>query len=96
MKNLLAICMILSFVALAKLPIGYYTILRLVLTVSAVIVIYNERDKGLTPWNIAMGLVAIVYNPVIPVHFSDRDIWRALNVAAGVVFGLRLMKYPRG
>jgi hypothetical protein len=65
----------------------------MVLTVSGAIIIYNERDQGLSPWNIAFGLVVIVYNPVIPVHFNDRDIWRVLNVAAGIIFGLRLLRY---
>ena len=60
-----------AFVAIADLPYGYYRLLRWVACAVAV------------AW--ALGLVALVFNPLVPVHF-EKATWRVLDAAAGVSF----------
>ena len=89
MKYLFALCAVLLFAALLPLPIGYYSILRIAITVACLIAIYDERDRGVTPWSVTFGLIAIVFNPIAPVYFNNRVIWSVIDVAAGGVFALR-------
>jgi hypothetical protein len=95
MKYLFALSAVLLFAALLPLPIGYYTILRLSITVAALLSIYHDRDTGINAWNVVFGMIAIVFNPIAPVYFNDRDIWSVIDVAAGSVFALRFMKAIR-
>lgn len=91
MKYLFALSAVLLFAALLPLPIGYYSILRIAITIACLIAIYDDRDKGVSLWNIVSGAIAIVFNPVIPVHFNDRDIWSVIDIATGIVFALRFI-----
>lgn len=68
MKQLLISCIILLLLGIANLPIGYYTILRIAITIGAIGVIMAEPTKELNFWHIAFGIVAIVFNPIIPVY----------------------------
>jgi FtsH-binding integral membrane protein len=71
-------------VALLPLPYGYYQVLRLVACGCAVVGAMHlwRHSEGLA---VALGLVAIIFNPIFPVYF-DRSVWSVLNVAALVVF----------
>jgi len=60
-------------------PYGYYTLLRLVccgifayLAVQAIIL----KMQG---WTWVLGITAVVYNPIIPIHLT-RGIWSVVNI----------------
>lgn len=89
MKALLLICTGLLLLALADLPIGYYTLVRVVVTIGAVAVIVTEFDKGLNFWNILFGLIAIIFNPLIPIYLGDKDTWIPIDIIAAVFFGIK-------
>lgn len=69
-----------SLLALAKLPYGYYTLLRLVVCavgISACIRFATSRQSGHAA---AAGFMSLVYNPLIPVYL-DRETWAVVNIA---------------
>jgi len=86
MRGLLLICAGLLFLALFDLPIGYYTFLRIVVTIGAVVVIVKEFENGLGFWVISFGLIAILFNPIIPVYLHDKEIWAPIDIIAGILF----------
>ena len=60
-------------------PYGYYTLLRLVccgifayLAVQAVLL-------NIQGWSWVLGITAVVYNPIIPIHLT-RGIWSVVNI----------------
>ena len=65
-------------VALLQLPYGYYTLLRLVVCVSALIIAYQSWSKY-AAWSIAFGIVALLFNPLIIVAL-DRETWAPIDV----------------
>jgi len=68
----------------AKMPYGYYTLLRIVATavfVWAAFVSHSRQHQAL-PW--VFGFAAILFNPVIRIHL-DRSIWVWANIGAGVL-----------
>ena len=86
MKPLSILSAILLLLAIANLPIGYYTFLRFFITVSAVIIIYNDRDKGINYSNIAFGCIVIMFNPIIPVYLYEKNIWIPIDVFCSSIF----------
>jgi hypothetical protein len=89
MKGLMILCGILLLVGIADMPIGYYTLLRLVVTIGSVAVVVAEMEKGITPWVIAFGLLALLFNPFIPVYLNDKDAWLPIDLIGGVLFFIK-------
>jgi hypothetical protein len=89
MKVLLLICATLLLLGIANLPIGYYTFLRIVVTISAVVIIVNEFENGINFWVIAFGLIAVLFNPLIPVYLGDKSAWMPIDLIAVILFGIK-------
>ena len=77
----------LLFVAFANpLPHVFFTLNRIVTTLFAVLGAYCVWGKK--PFlSYALILVAIVFNPIIPIHLK-REIWQFIDVIATVPFGM--------
>ncbi|GAA4932902.1 hypothetical protein GCM10023314_01640 [Algibacter agarivorans] len=86
MKYLLLICASLLFIALADLPIGYYTLLRIAVTIGATAVVVMEFENGFNFWVIAFGIAAIVFNPLIPIYLNNKDAWMPIDIVAAILF----------
>ena len=81
----------LLFMGIADMPSGYYTFLRIAVTVSSIIVIYNEYSyqKGLNFWIVLFGITAIIFNPIIPVYFYDKGLWMMIDGAGGILYAAK-------
>lgn len=89
MKTLLLICAGLLFLGLIDLPIGYYTLLRIVVTIGSVAVVVKEFENGLNFWVITFGLIAILFNPLIPVYLNDKSAWMPIDFIGGIIFVIK-------
>jgi hypothetical protein len=89
MKTLLLICAGLLFIGLIDLPIGYYTLLRIVVTIGSVAVFVTELENGLNFWVITFGLIAILFNPLIPVYLNDKSAWMPIDIIGGIIFVIK-------
>ncbi len=89
MKTLLLICAGLLLLAIADMPIGYYTFLRIVVTIGAVAVVVYEFENGFNFWLFAFGFIAIFFNPLVPVYLNDKDMWMPIDFAAAILFGIK-------
>jgi hypothetical protein len=86
MKTISLICAAFLLLAVFKLPIGYYTFLRIAVTIGAIIVIVNESKNGIGFWIIAFGITAILFNPLIPIHLHDKSIWIPIDILVAILF----------
>jgi len=86
MRLSLAICIILLIGAIFKLPIGYYTFLRISISIVSTIIIVQEVKNGFNFWVISFGLVLILFNPVIPIYLRDKTIWQTLDIITAFWF----------
>lgn len=89
MRTLLLICTGLLLLALVDLPIGYYTLLRIVVTIVAVTVVVTEFENGINFWVITFGLIAIIFNPLIPVYLEDKSTWMPIDLITAILFGIK-------
>lgn len=89
MRPLLLICAGLLLLALVDLPIGYYTLLRIAVTIGAVTIVVTEFENGINFWVIAFGLIAILFNPLIPVYLGDKSAWMPIDLITAILFGIK-------
>jgi len=76
---------LLFWAALSHHPSGYYTLLRWVVFGVGVYSAYIAVTFNRIPWAWCFGLIALFFNPLIPV-WLNRATWVNIDVAVGVVF----------
>ena len=91
MKTLLYISIALLILACFPLPYGYYKFLRIAITVISVIYIVQNAEKGFSTTNVVWGIVAILFNPLIPI-FLSKTIWVVLDLITAVWCGYNSVK----
>ena len=77
--------------ALLPWPYGYYELLRLAVCAVSGWIAYEQwrHDDAVSGWVVAFGGMAMLYNPLMPIHLT-REIWSMLNLASALVFVLHL------
>lgn len=88
------IVVVLSLLALAPMPYGYYTFLKIAVTGCAAITAYlkyKNGDKGFLFWLCVAA--AILFNPIIPIHLTRQN-WMFFNIAIAALFGYIAWKTP--
>jgi hypothetical protein len=46
---------------------------------------YN-RDNAINASVVLFGLMAILFNPIIPIYLYDRDIWIPIDIVGAIIF----------
>lgn len=85
--KLLAFTSLVLFVAIAPLPYGYYTFMRIVVCGASAYIAYQlvTENKGhIWPW--LFGLITILFNPIIVIHMS-KETWMLVDGLACILFG---------
>ena len=78
------IAAILLFLALAEHPYGFYKILRFVVCGVTAYGAYFSKNLARIGWAWTFGIIAVLFNPLIPVHL-DRDTWAIIDVIVAIV-----------
>ncbi len=73
-------------IGIFPLPIGYYTLTRLVVCGCAVYYVYNLYKKKENKLTWIFGFLVVLYNPVIPVYLYEKTIWIFVNIITIYVF----------
>lgn len=78
-------------------PYGYYTFLRIASFGIFGYLAIMAREGGRPAWAWAMGINALLYNPIIPVHLP-RGVWSPLNILSALLLlaSIRAIGIPRG
>jgi len=73
--------------AIGRWPYGYYTLLRVVVLAGGLLLaaLIYQRMKTFTIWIGLFLIVAIVFNPIVPLHLT-RGVWSILNLAGAALF----------
>jgi hypothetical protein len=86
MRPVPLITAVLLFIAIFNLPYGYYTFLRLAVTFSCVVIIVKEYELRNHFWCVLFVLIALPFNPFIPVYLYKKSTWVPIDVICGVLF----------
>jgi len=91
--NGLAVAILLA--AVFDMPYGYYTLVRLVVTLVALFTAWHAVALSRSPlWVGVMGLIAILFNPVVPV-FLPRETWFFIDLTVAATLMLYAVTLPR-
>tara|TARA_B100001175_G_C19497244_1_gene636054 strand:+ start:2165 stop:2419 length:255 start_codon:yes stop_codon:yes gene_type:complete len=69
---------IMLFLGALPLPMDYYSILRLAVSIAAIINIFNERYIFIP--------VLVLFNPIIPIYLYSKAAWVIIDIIAGMLF----------
>ena len=79
-----ACCALLLFVAVLKNPREYYWLLRTGIFFGALLVIVKNRKHFY--WVLLFGLVAMLFNPIVPIYLYKKMYWIPLDILTGILF----------
>lgn len=78
------------FIAVAPMPYGYYTFLRIIVSGVSGFVAYRNFElqkfkeaRSFWPWFLV--LLSVLFNPLIPIYMK-REIWFFINLIVGTLF----------
>lgn len=86
MKGMLFLIAAVLLLALLSLPIGYYTFLRIAVTIASVIIISKELKVGINLWLVVFGITAVIFNPIIPIYLYQKSLWMPIDIVAAILF----------
>ena len=86
MKAVAIIAATLLFVAVFNLPIGYYTFMRIGVTIGSILLIRQEIEKGINNWVILFSIIAILFNPILPIYLGAKSSWVPIDIITGAIF----------
>jgi len=66
-------------------PYGYYTLLRLVVTGAGIFAAFMAYGMGKNVWTYILGGIALLFNPLIPVHL-DKETWGVIDLVVAIAF----------
>lgn len=72
-------------------PYGYYILLRWVVTASAIFLVWIAYNLKKTVWLFLMGLTALLFNPIAPIHL-DRETWIIIDLIIAILFLVSIFK----
>ena len=83
---------ILVFAVTGRHPYGFYTLLRWICCAAFAYSAFTAHEKNRVAWVWVFGVLAMLFNPIVPLHFQ-RDPWQMIDwvticviVVAGIVF----------
>jgi hypothetical protein len=68
------------------MPYGYYMLLRLVVCACSLLYTFRfaKKEKIALAW--IFGFLAVLYNPLIPIHLYEKNLWTLVNIITAVIF----------
>jgi hypothetical protein len=84
-KTIAIIIGFLLLIAILPLPYGYYTFLRLVVFGGGLFLAYQLYEQKLHKWSVVMAVLAVLFNPFIPVYLS-RETWLPIDIVGAITF----------
>jgi hypothetical protein len=85
-----AVATVMVVVAMARMPYGYYILLRLGLCAACVYYAFRAGQLRALGHRFALGALAVLYNPIVPVHLGSKGLWTVVNI--GTVFYFWLLE----
>jgi len=92
LKTLLPlVCAVFLLLAVPPIwPYGYYVFLRIFICGASAYLAYLSFDEHKEVWGLIFVVVAILFNPFIPIYLN-KDIWVVIDVVVAATFLLSIL-----
>jgi hypothetical protein len=79
-----------------KFPYGYYVLLRILISITAIFIIYYSYKtvKGINETIVLFFLILILFNPIIPIHLP-RFTWMIIDFIVIGIYGYTYFKFSK-
>lgn len=74
------------FLAVAPMPSEYYMPLRILVFIAALTFTVYEWDDDFNYWIMSFLICGILFNPLFPIYFYEKQYWVPINILSGVLF----------
>jgi hypothetical protein len=74
-------------------PYGFYMLLRVIICLAAVMGFIRAREERRASWLWIYGVLAVLYNPVLPIHLMLAPLWTVANLVTIVLLWVGLSKF---
>lgn len=91
-KPLYIACCIILGIALLPIVGGFYTLVRIIVTIGAVAATIQNSSNGINIWSIIYGGMAILFNPLVPVYLHDKGAWIMIDIIAIILFIIQIVR----
>ena len=83
----------LCIVPFFKFPYGIYTLLRIIVTLSAAFIIYVNYKKinNVNSTIVLFSIILIIFNPVFPIRLN-RELWLPIDLTAAAIYFYHYIK----
>ena len=85
-------CIALLGLSFLKLPIGYYTFLRIVVTGTAIYSAYFYYANKNIFWFWVFILLGILFNPISPIYLTKK-VWSIIDIITAIVFIIHIFVF---
>ena len=85
MKILVVLSTLCALLGLLPLPYSFYMLLRLLVCLTAVVGYIRAREEQQRSWLWIYGVIAVLYNPILPIHLMAKSLWIVINIATAVL-----------
>jgi hypothetical protein len=94
--TLLIPAIFLCVVPFFKFPYGIYTLLRIVVTLSAAFVIYDNYKKlnKVNATIVIFSIILIVFNPIFPIRLN-RELWLPIDLITAAIYFYYYIKFRK-
>ena len=92
--SVIAILMLLLAIPSGVWPYGYYMILRWVVFGAALFILWTSYKLKQNTWIWIMGAVALLFNPIAPIHL-DKETWVVIDFIAAGTFLISIFKIKK-
>ncbi len=79
------IAAVMLLLALVQLPYGYYQLLRWVVCGVSIFLAYTAYDWKKTWATWLFVVIALLFNPLIPIYLS-RELWQLIDMVSSILF----------
>lgn len=69
-------------------PSEYYILLRWIVCGVAIFNAIGFSKANLTGWVLVFSSVAILFNPIVPIHLYQKSYWTGIDLVSGILFFL--------
>lgn len=78
-----------------RMPIGYYTFLRIVVFMASIIMLIGSIKNNMHSLAIVTALVGVLFNPILPIYLHSKSVWVILDMLSAGWFVFCLIKHGR-
>ena len=78
----------------ARWPYGYYTLLWLIVCGTAACLAFLASEGRRLGWAIVLGLIALLFNPILPVRMRRSD-WVPFHIGEAVLLAVAAIRFGR-